>query len=159
MIWLILFLAVPGIVWAAWITIIETAHEHLMSWPATIFAFIVFVIMIIAVSILILFLCTNIALASNVEIEPQELIKTTESEDKILVIDEPGGTVCITYYQKNKLSATKIEAHLSTVEIHKSPNNKNYIEVYTATWASSIRRFLYGKFVPEEYYIIYMTGD
>lgn len=159
MIWLILILAIPGIAFVTWFTIIETAHDHLMSWPATIFMFVILLIMIIGLSILIWCLCTTVAMSSDVEVDPQKLVETVESESKILVVNEPSGVVCITYDQKDKLFDTKIEAHLSTVEVRKSPNDKNYIEVYTATWTSPLRRFLYGKSVPEKYYIVYTTGD
>ena len=159
MIWLILFLAIPGIIFTAWFTIIETAHDHLISWPSTILAFVILLILIIIISILIWNLCTDIALASNVKVEPQELVETIKSDSEILVIYESSGKAYITYTEENKLFSTKINSHLSTVTICKSPNNKNYIEVYTAIWASSIRRFLYGKFIPEKYYIVYTTGD
>lgn len=159
MIWLILILAIPGIAFAAWLTIIETAREHLMSWPATIFVFVMLLIMVIGLSSLIWCVCTTVALSFDVEVEPQNLVKTIESKSQILVVSNSSGDVDISYNQKDKMFATKIEAHLSTVEVHKSPNEKNYIEVYTATWTSSIRRFLYGKSVPEKYYIVYTTGD
>lgn len=159
MIWLILILAIPGITLVTWFTIIETAQDHLMSWPATILIFVILLILIIGLSILIWCLCTTVALSSDVEVEPQNLVKTIESKSQILVVNNSSGTVDISYNQKDKLFATKIKAHLSTVEVRKSPNNKNYVEVYTATWTSPIRRFLYGKNVPEKYYIIYTTGD
>lgn len=159
MIWLILILAIPGIAFAAWLTIIETARDHLFSWPTAIFIFTILLILIIGLSSLIWCLCTTVALSSNVEVEPQEFVETIESKNKILIVYEPSGVVNITYDQKDKLFATKIEAHLSTVEVRKSPNDKNYIEVYTATWTSPIRRFLYGKYIPEKYYIVYTTGD
>lgn len=159
MIWLILFLAIPGIVFAAWFTIIETAHDHLMSWPGTILAFVILLILIIVISILIWVLCTNIALETDVKIEPQELVETIKSDSEILVIYESSGKTYITYTEENRLFSTKINAHLSTVTVRESLNNQNYIEVYTAIWASSLRRFLYGKYVPEKYYIVYTTGD
>lgn len=159
MIWLILILAIPGIAFVTWLTIIETAREHLVSWPGTILAFVILLILVIGLSFLIWCLCTTVALSSDVEVEPQNLVKTIESKSQILVVNNPSGVVDISYNQKDTLSATKIEAHLSTVEVRKSPNNKNYIEVYTATWTSPLRRFLYGKSVPEKYYIVYTTGD
>lgn len=159
MIWLILILAIPSIAFITWLTIVETAREHLFSWPATILAFVILLILVISLSILIWCLCTTVALSSDVEVEPQKLVETIESKSQILVVNNPSGVVDISYNQKDTLSATKIEAHLSTVEMRKSPNDKNYIEVYTATWVSPIRRFLYGKSVPEKYYIVYTTGD
>ena len=159
MIWLILILAIPGIAWVTRFTIIETARDHLMTWPGTIFIFIILLIMIVGAIIPIWCLCTTVALSSDVEVEPQKLVETIEAKSQILVVNNSSGVVDITYNQKDKLSAIKIEAHLSTVEVCKSPNNKNYIEVYTATWASPLRRFLYGKSVPEKYYIVYTTGD
>jgi hypothetical protein len=159
MIWLILILAIPGIAFVTWLTIIETARDHLVTWPATIFTFAILLILIIGLCILIWCLCTTVALSSDVEVEPQNLVETIESKSKILVVNNSSGVVDISYDQEDKLFATKIDAHLSTVEVRKSLNNKNYIEVYTATWASPIRRFLYGKFVPEKYYIVYITGD
>lgn len=159
MIWLILILAIPGIAFVTWLTIIETARDHLCTWPATILVFIILLILIMGLSILIWYLCTIVGLSSNVEVEPQKLVETIESKSQIFVVNNPSGVVDISYNQKDTLSATKIEAHLSTVEVRKSPNNKNYIEVYTATWASPLRRFLYGKSVPEKYYIVYTTGD
>lgn len=159
MIWLILILAIPGIAFVTWFTIIETARDHLISWPATIFVFVLLLIIIIGLSSLIWYLCTTLALGSDVEVEPQNLVKTIESKNKILIVNESSGDVYITYNQKDELFTTKIKAYLSTVEVHKSPNNKNYIEIYTATWASPIRRFLYGKYIPGKYYIVYTTGD
>ena len=132
MIWLILILAIPGIAFITWLTIIETARDHIMSWPATIFTFTILLILIIGLSFLIWCLCTTVALSSDVEVEPQKLVETIESESKILVVNESSGVVYITYDQKDKLFDTKLEAHLSTVEVCESPNNKNYIEVYNA---------------------------
>lgn len=159
MIWLILILSIPGIAFVTWFTIIETARDHLISWPAAIFVFVLLLILIIGLSSLIWYLCTTVAMGSDVEVEPQNLVKTIESKSQILVVNESSGDVYITYDQKDELFTTKIEAYLSTVEVRKSPNNKNYIEVYTATWASSIRRFLYGKYIPGKYYVVYITGD
>lgn len=158
MIWLILILAVPSIAFITWLTIIETAREHLFSWPATIFTFVILLIMIVGVSIRIWCLCTTVALDNNVEIEPQEFIETFKVKGQILVVEEPAGTTYIVYHN-DAFSTTKIDAHKATVKVYPSPNSYSYVEVYTATWVSPIRRFLYGKSVPEKYYIVYTTGD
>lgn len=158
MIWLILILAIPGIVFATWLTIIETARDHLVSWPATIFIFVILLIMIVGVSILIWCLCTTVALDNNVEVEPQGLVETFKVKDQILVVEEPSGVTYI-IYNNDAFSTTKIDAHKTTVRVYPSSNGYNYIEIYTAKWASPIRRFLYGKYISEKYYIVYVTGD
>lgn len=158
MIWLILILAIPGIAFVTWFTIIETARDHLMTWPATIFIFIILLIAIIAVSILIWCLCTSVALDNNVEIKPQEFIETIKVKDQISVVEESSGVTYIIYHN-DTFSTTKINAHKATVKVCPSSNGYNYIEVYTAAWTSPIRRFLYGKLISEKYYIVYTTGD
>lgn len=158
MIWLILILAFPGITFITWLTIIQTARDHLFSWPATIFMFVILLIMIIGVSILIWCLCTTVALDNNVEVEPQEFVETFKVKDQILVVEEASGVTYIVYHN-DAFFTTKIDAHKATVKVYPSPNSYSYVEVYTATWASPIRRFLYGKFVPGKYYIVYTTGD
>lgn len=159
MIWLILILAIPGIAFVTWLTIIETARDHLSSWPATILVFVILLILIVGLSFLIWCLCTTVALDNNAEVEPQEFIETFKVKDQILIVEEPAGTTYIVYHNDAAFSTTKIDAHKATVKVYPSPNSYSYVEVYTATWVSPIRRFLYGKSVPGKYYIVYTTGD
>ena len=159
MIWLIFILAIPAIYWAVHFTIIDTARDHLCTWPATILVFIILLILIISVSILIWCLCIAAALGSNVEINPQELVKIIESETPITVVNKDQGESYITYKESDALASEEIKSYTSVIEVRKSPNGRNYIEVYTATWGSSSRRFLYGKTIPDKYYIVYTTGD
>lgn len=158
MIWLILILAFPGITFITWLTIIQTARDHLFSWPATIFTFVILLIMVIGLSFLIWYLCTTVALDNNVEVEPQEFVETFKVKGQILVVEEASGTTYIVYHN-DAFSTTKIDTHKATVRVYPSSNGYSYIEVYTAKWTSPIRRFLYGKYIPGKYYIVYTTGD